>query len=84
MNEDWVVIHVAQGEADEQQVCAFLEANGIPTTVQGEALRKTHAFVLDGLGQVQIRVPSEHEQAARELMERVQRGELRLTDTEDP
>ncbi|MCP4901316.1 MAG: hypothetical protein GY906_30470 [bacterium] len=80
MNDNWVVIYAAQGEADEQQVCAFLEANDIPTAVQGEALRKTHAFVLNGLGEVLVRVPPEHADKARNLLERVDRGELRLDE----
>ncbi len=41
-----------QGEFEEQALRTFLEANGIPTVVRGEALRKTHAFILDGLGAV--------------------------------
>jgi hypothetical protein len=80
MDESWVVVHVAQGEAEEQQICFFLEAHGIPTAVQGESLRKTHAFVLNGLGEVLVRVPAEHETEARDLLARVEAGELRLED----
>ncbi len=84
MEDNWIVVHVAHGEADEQQICAFFEANGIPTAVRGEALRKTHAFVLNGLGEVLIRVPPEHEEAARDLLEKVNRGELRLSEDDIP
>ena len=68
----------------EQQVRAFLEANGIPTFVRGEALRKTHAFVLDGLGEVQIQVSSDDAERARELIEAVENGALSLADDEAP
>lgn len=71
-------VYVAQGEIDEAQVRMFLEAQGIPSTVRGEALRKTHAFILDGLGAVQIQVAPEHAERARELLEAVARGELSL------
>ena len=57
---------------------AFLEAHGIPTVVRGEALRKTHAFVLDGLGAVEIMVAPNHAADARDLIARVESGELEI------
>ena len=73
-----VVVATVQGEFEEQQLRTFLDANGIPTVVRGEALRKTHAFVLDGLGAVQVMVAPEHEAAARDLIAKVESGELEL------
>ena len=81
---DSVVVHTVQGEAEEQQVRSFLEAHGIPTSVWGEALRKTHGFVLDGLGEVRIVVPEEHADHARELLAAVERGDLTLNEDEQP
>lgn len=78
MTSDTVAVATVQGEVEEQQLRSFLEAHGIPTVVRGEALRKTHAFVLDGLGAVTILVPSEHAEAARDLLARVDAGELEL------
>jgi len=83
MADDMITVYTAQGEVDETQVRSFLEAHGIPTTSWGEALRKTHAFVLDGLGEVQVQVPAAHAEQARELLAAVDRGELELTDTDD-
>ena len=73
-----VVVATVQGEFEEQALRTFLEANGIPTVVRGEALRKTHAFVLDGLGAVQIMVAPEHVLQARDLIAKVEAGELEL------
>ena len=78
MDAEPVVVATVQGEFEEQALCAFLEAHGIPTVVRGEALRKTHAFVLDGLGAVEIMVAPEHEFAARDLIAKVEAGELEL------
>lgn len=78
MNEEPVVVSTVQGEFEEQALRAFLEANGIPTVVRGEALRKTHAFILDGLGAVEIMVAPEHAAAARDLIAKVEAGELEL------
>ena len=82
MNSEWVVVFTAQGESEENQVCAFLRAHGIPTQVSGEALRKTHGFVLDGLGEVTVMVPRPRAGEARELIDRVERGDLALPDEE--
>ena len=54
MEDALITICTVQGEVEEQQVRSFLEAHGIPTTVWGEAWRKTHGFVLDGLGEIQV------------------------------
>ncbi len=75
-----VVVFTAQGGTEEEQVCAFLGAHGIPTTTRGEALRHTHAFVLDGLGAVEILVAEEHAREARRLLAGVARGEFTLDE----
>ncbi len=76
----WVVVERVQGEIEEEQLCAFLGANGITAHRRGEALRRTHGLVLDGLGQVEILVPPDQAEAARELLDRVRAGELELAE----
>jgi predicted deacylase len=78
MHNDLVELTTVQGEVEEQQMRAFLEAHGIATLVRGEALRKTHAFVLDGLGAVEILIAPEDLEAARDLLDRVAAGDLEL------
>jgi hypothetical protein len=80
MDDQPVVVYTAQGEVEESQVRTFLKAHGIPTSTRGEALRHTHSFVLDGLGAVDIMVAPEHEEEARQLLEKVAMGEFALTD----
>ena len=83
MDDGWVVVETVQGMADEHQVVAFLEAHGIPTSVRGEALRMTHGFTLDGLGEVRVLVPVEDAAAARDLLDRVRSGELALGEGDE-
>jgi hypothetical protein len=78
MDDDLITVYLAQGEVEEAQVRIFLEAHGIPCAGRGEALRKTHGFILDGLGEVRIEVAAEHAEQARELLAAVARGELTL------
>lgn len=78
---DPVVVFMAQGELEETQVRSFLRAHDIPTTVLGEALRKTHGLTLDGLGAVEILVAAEHAEEAQRLLAAADRGELMLDDS---
>ena len=77
-------VHTANGELDAQQVRAFLEAHGIPSEFHGEALRNTHGLTLDGLGRVEVHVPIDRVEEARELLVRAEAGELTLDDASDP
>jgi len=80
MEHEWIVVYTAQGEFEETQVRSFLAAHGIPTTIRGEALRKTHGLTLDGLGQVEILVAPEHADEARRLLDDAERGEFTDSD----
>ena len=77
---DGVCIHNAAGEFAAQQIKAFLAANDIPSDLIGEALRNTHGLTLDGLGCVKILVPEEHADKARDLLARVESGEMELDE----
>jgi hypothetical protein len=67
----------ANGEAEAQQVRSFLRAHDIPCEFRGEALRVVYGFTV-GFGVVQICVPAHLEERARELLARVEAGELEL------
>ena len=81
-NPDYVVVSTVQGPFEEEQICSFLTANGIPTQIQGEALRRTHGLTMDGLGAVNILVPRDLAEAARDLLTRADHGDLRIEDEE--
>lgn len=77
---DYVVVARVQGQFDEEQVRAFLGANGIPTHVRGETLRSTYGISIDGLGLVEILVTADVADIARDLLMRADRGEFTLAD----
>ena len=79
---NWVVLTVVQGQLEENQLRAFLEAHGVPTQVKGEALRNTHGLTVDGLGAVEIFVRRQDAAGARQLLASVERGELTLSDSD--
>jgi hypothetical protein len=82
--DDFVAVSTVQGQFAEAQVRAFLEANGIPTQVRGETLRTTHGISIDGLGSVEILVPGDRADEARELLAQADAGALTLVADEDP
>jgi hypothetical protein len=84
MDQDESCVYTTNGDAEAQQVKAFLEAHGIPCYLRGEALRMTHGFTLDGLGVVRVCVPLTAAEEARELLARVEAGELELPEWPDP
>jgi len=79
---DYVVVSTVQGPFEEEQVCSFLNANGIPARIQGEAVRRTYGFTMDGLGAGNILVPRDMAAAAQDLLAKADRGDLRIEDTE--
>jgi len=83
MNDRTRRVFVANGETQAQQVCAFLRAAGIDSTVRGETLRKTHGFTLDGLGAAEIVVSEADENRAKTLLASAEAGEFRLDDNQN-
>lgn len=82
--ENFVAISTVQGQFAEQQLRAFLEANGIATQVRGETLRTTHGISIDGLGRVEILVHADQADQARDLLNQAEAGALRLAADENP
>jgi hypothetical protein len=76
-------VFVASGQIEAQQVRAFLEAEGVKTTLRGESLSKTHGLSLDGLGRVEIIAAEADVERARALLAAAEAGDLRLDDSAD-
>jgi hypothetical protein len=75
---DYVVLLTAPTPFQEGQICSFLEANGIPTQIHGEGIRRIYGFAGVGFGTGDILVPRELEAKARDLLARADRGELQI------
>ncbi len=73
-----------QGAISAEPILSALRANGIPARTKREALGSVYGLTLDGLGEVAILVPAEHEAAARELLAAANREELRVSDDDVP
>jgi hypothetical protein len=82
--ETFIAVSTVQGQFAEGQVRAFLEAHGIPTQVRGETLRTTYGISIDGLGRVEILVPADKADEARDLLNQAEAGALSLVPDLDP
>lgn len=65
----WEKIAEVQGRLDADLIESYLEANGIDVELIQEAVgRSIYPVTIDGLGRVQVFVPKEKVEQARELL----------------
>ena len=72
-----VTVYYAQGMLRAMVVRGALESAGIPVMLSYEPVGPVIGLTVDGIGRVEIRVPVEWEQEARDLLEATPRsGEI--------
>jgi hypothetical protein len=73
---DYVVVATVNGPLEDSQIVSFLEANGIPAEARTET-RRTYSF---GVEATRILVPRKFVITARDLLERAERGDLKIDE----
>lgn len=66
--ERWIPVAVVSGMAMADILRGRLETEGIPVRMRYEAAGRIYALTLDGLGEVELIVPSSCLQRAREIL----------------
>lgn len=61
-------VYVASGQLEAEIIKGRLESVGIPAILRYEAAGLIYGFTIDGLGQVEVQVPSSLAQHAREIL----------------
>jgi hypothetical protein len=61
-------VYVASGQLEAEIIKGRLESEGIPAILRYEAAGLIYGFTIDGLGQVEVQVPSSLAQHAREIL----------------
>jgi hypothetical protein len=64
-----VVVYVSQGPWAAEVAKSKLEAAGVPVLLRYESIGRTLGLTVDGLGRVDVAVPPEYADQARELLE---------------
>ena len=68
--EKWEVACTASGITNANIVVGRLETEGIPAKLKYEAVGAIYAITIDGLGKVDILVPADDLERAREILAR--------------
>ncbi len=66
---DWIKVYNAQGTAEAHIIKGLLESNGIPVSLDYEAVGSLLGLTTDGLGEIGILVPIQWEKVARTLLD---------------
>jgi hypothetical protein len=61
-------VYIANGQPEAEIVKGRLESEGIPAMLRYESAGVVYGLTMDGLGQVQVQVPSSLAQHAREIL----------------
>ena len=84
MPEELRSVFVARGEAEAQQIRAFLEAYGIQCALRrGTAIKRPFGLTLPGLGTVEVLVVEADEEGAWDLLALAEGGQLRIEENGD-
>jgi hypothetical protein len=84
MSDSERCVFTASGQIEAEQVRSFLEGSGIPSVLRGESLTKTHGVTVSELGKVDVFVAEADADRANELLASVERGDLQLSDEDEP
>ncbi|MBN2463606.1 MAG: DUF2007 domain-containing protein [Dehalococcoidia bacterium] len=61
-------VYIASGQIEAEIVKGRLESEGVPAILRYEAAGLIYGLTIDGLGQVEVQVPSSLAQHAREIL----------------
>ena len=68
----WIKIKEAQGIVKAQIIKGLLEASGIPVKLKHETAAVLFGITMNGIGKVEILVPREYENLAKNLIEKAE------------
>jgi hypothetical protein len=63
-----VTVYTALGRMEAEIVRGRLEAEQIPAMLSYESVGQVYGLTMDGLGQVQVKVPEQYAELAREII----------------
>jgi hypothetical protein len=68
-DRDFVTVEIAYGELKASVLKAHLESEGIPVFLQYESMGRVTPFIIDGLGEIKIKVPAQFAEEARQILQ---------------
>ena len=68
-DKKFITVYKAYGEPEAHIIKGKLESEGIPVILKYESAGPVIGIIVDGLGQVQVQVPEDMVEVAREILE---------------
>jgi hypothetical protein len=81
MNAGYVSVYSANGQLHAEMVKLLLESAGIRVLLAGESVGRSYGLNMGTMGEVEVFVPGEQAQEARELLAAMERGDLETPDS---
>ena len=70
IDDKWEIVAIESGTVKASIIKGRLETEGIPVTLRYESIGKVYGLTLNGLGEVEILVPSGYQEKAHDILER--------------
>ena len=82
VDEEWVLVETAQGQLQAEIIRGLLEAQGITVWVNSPGAAHAYAVTVGTLGMVELLVPTNSVDKARQVLEAYYRGDFENMDLE--
>ena len=81
---NWELITTVSGELQADLLRNLLEAQGIKVFLNQEGAGKAYGLTVGPMGEVQVLVPENQSEAARQIVDGFYAGEYELRDDDEP
>jgi hypothetical protein len=82
VDEEWILVYTAQGQLQAEIIRGLLEAQGITVWVNSPGAAHAYAVTVGTLGMVELLVPTNSVDEARQVLEAYYRGDFENLDLE--
>ena len=82
--QKWIILTKIAGELQAELMRGLLEAQGIPVMLAQEGAARAIGITTGPLGEVEIMIPEDKLQDARDILTRYQSGDFENPETLDP
>jgi hypothetical protein len=83
MTTKYVLAYTACGMLDAEMIRSFLETAGIPSILSHESAGTVFGLTLGPLGEVQVMVPADKLEDARNILEAMEQGQYAQADNSE-
>lgn len=83
IDPELVEVYIASGETKAEMVRGLLESNDIPCMFKGEAWGQIHRLTAGPMALLRIMVSAADAKRARDLIERAERGEFSVDESNE-